>query len=113
MSQSYVLYFSSSRGGRDLARRLVVRAEIVVESLKNRCSLLVSVVELDLLVLVSKKLLHVDSALFCNSQHDLALCRNGIVRKFPCLKLQLPALISLLLSHLLLLSNCAFECVQI
>ena len=94
---------------RDAPALLSGRTEVIIESFKYCLPLFVPVVDLDLLVVVCNKLLHVYTSCFRNTEHDFALSLDGLIRKLPLLKFECSTLLSLLFAHFILLLACTLE----
>ena len=97
-----------------LSRRLIrIRAEEVIQSLQDRTSALVTVIDLDLLVLVADKLLDVHSARTRHPQHDAALGSELLIRELRLLDLKLSSLLRLLGPHAVLCGDRRRELLQL
>ena len=88
-------------------------AEMVIEGLQDCLAALITIVHLDLLVLVSDQLLHIDTALTGHSQHDATLCRDLGGGELGLLDLKVSSLLGLLRTHFILRCDSCLKLIQI
>ena len=94
-------------------RLIRIGAEEVIQSLQNRSTALVTIIDLDLLVLVADKLLDVYPTRTSHPQHNTALVSELLIRDLRLLDLKLSSLLVLLGAHAVLCGDCRRELLQL
>ena len=82
-----------------------IRPEVIIESLQDLVTTLITIVHLNLLILVTDQLLDVNSTLTSHSKHDSALSCKLSVRDLRLLNREVRVEFRLLGAHVILSSN--------